>query len=60
MVALEVAFTMMAAAWACTQESKVTCNTANKGFTVYVLIVYVCSRAPCKLPAAITTGARLS
>ena len=30
MVALEVAFTMMAAAWACTQESKVTCSRARK------------------------------
>ena len=36
MVALEVAFTMMAAAWACTQESKVTCSRAHKVFIVYI------------------------
>lgn len=35
MVTLEVAFTMMAAAWACTQESKVTCSRAHKVFFVY-------------------------
>ena len=47
MVALEVAFTMMAAAWACMQESKVTCSRAHKVF----ICVYIGSKCTNKAAA---------